>query len=92
ASLFFWRDLKQPSWCALPEGLKKYPLLGFLAGSIAAYKILAEDYYEKSIDAIVLEEVFTSLDVTADQLMVLNPNMELADLADDVKEILGRAL
>ncbi|WP_122207198.1 hypothetical protein [Pseudomonas viridiflava] len=92
ASLFFWRDLKQPSWCASPEGLKEYPLLGFLAGSIAAYKILAEDYYEKSIDAIVLEEVFTSLDVTADQLMVLNPNIELADLADDVQEILGCTL
>ncbi|MGR3890490.1 hypothetical protein [Pseudomonas sp. 1152_12] len=92
SSLFFGRGVKQPSWCASPDRLKEYPLLGFLAGGIAAYKSLAEDYYEKSIDAIVLEEVFASLDVTADQLSVLNPDIEIGDLADDFQEILGRTL
>ncbi|WP_040069055.1 hypothetical protein [Pseudomonas batumici] len=92
ASLFFWRGVKQASWCASPGGLEEYPLLGFLVGGIAAYKKLAEDYYEKNIDEVVLEKVFTTLSVTADQLMILNPNIEAGDLVDDVQEILGRAL
>ncbi|WPN64336.1 hypothetical protein QMK47_04885 [Pseudomonas sp. P9_35] len=92
ASLFFWRGVKQPSWCASPDGLKEYPLLNFLVEGIEAYKALAKDYYEKNIDAVVLEEVFASLNVTADQLMILNPNIELGDLADDFQEILGHAL
>ncbi|MEE5145049.1 hypothetical protein V2J91_02955 [Pseudomonas alliivorans] len=90
ASLFFWRGVKQPSWCASPDGLKEYPLLGFLVGGIAAYKNLVEEYYEKSIDATILEEVFASLDVTADQLVTLNPDIEFGDLVDDFQEILGR--
>jgi len=62
----------------------------FFVGGIAAYKSLVENYYEKSIDATVLEEVFASLDVTADQLVILNPDIELGDLVDDFQEILGR--
>ena len=92
ASLFFWRGVNQPSWCVSPDGLAEYPLLGFFVGGIAAYKSLAEEYYEKSIDATVLEEVFVSLDVTEDQLMILNPNIEFGDLVDDFQEILGRAI
>ncbi|PFG21460.1 hypothetical protein ATH90_0134 [Pseudomonas lurida] len=92
ASLFFWRDIKLLSWHASPDGLKEYPLLGFLVGGIEAYKGLVQDYYGKKIDAFVLEEVFASLNVTADQLMVLNPNIELGDLVDDFQEILGHAL
>ncbi|PHX37305.1 hypothetical protein AO263_19030 [Pseudomonas sp. NZIPFR-PS5] len=92
ASLFFWQVIKQPSWYSSPAGLQEYPLLGFFAGNIAAYKSLVEDYYEKNIDVVVLEKVFESLDVTADQLMMLNPNIEFADLADDFQEILGRTL
>lgn len=92
ASLFFWCGVKQSSWCASPGGLEEYPLLGFLVGGIAAYKKLAEEYYEKNIDEVVLEEVFTSLTATADQLLTLNPNIELGDLVDDFQEILGPAL
>ncbi|MFB3304734.1 hypothetical protein [Pseudomonas sp. AMR01] len=91
-SLFFWRGVKQSSWCASPDGLKEYPLLGFLVGGVAGYKGLVEDYYEKSIDANVLEEVFTSLEVTKDQLVILNPDIKLGDLVDDFKEILGLTL
>jgi hypothetical protein len=91
ASLFFWRSAKQLSWCVSPDGLKEYPLLGVFVEGIAAYKRLAEEYYEKSLDATVLEEVFVSLDVTEDQLMILNPNIEFADLVGDFQEILGRA-
>lgn len=92
ASLFFWREVNQPSWCASPDGLKEYPLLGFFVGRIAAYKSLVEGYYEKNIDSVVLEEVFASLNVTASQLMMLNPDIELGDLTDDFQEILGRAI
>lgn len=92
ASLFFWRGVKQSSWCASPDGLKEYPLLGFFVEGIEAYKVLVKDYYEKNIDAVVLEEVFASLNVTADQLMVLNSDINFDDLADDFQEILGRAL
>lgn len=92
ASLFFWRGVKQSAWSVSPDGLEEYPLLGFLVGGIEAYKILAEGYYEKNIDAGVLEEVFASLTVTANQLAILNPDIALDDLAADFQEILGRAI
>lgn len=40
---------------------------------------------------VVLEKVFESLNVTADQLMMLNLNIEFAEV-DDFRETLSRTL
>lgn len=90
ASLFFWRAVDQASWCASPDGLEEYPLLGFLAGGLAAYKDFAESYYEKNIDSDIAEKIFKTLTVTADDLFLLNPDISFDELEEDCKEILGR--
>lgn len=92
ASLFFWRGIKQLSWHASPCDLKEYPLLGFMAESITAYKKLVRDYYETKVDTAILEEVFESLKITKEQLTALNPNIDMDDFADDLEEILGHTL
>lgn len=88
ATFFFWREENTTVWIVSPDNLKTYPFLGFLVNGIAGYHRWAENYYEKSIDGNVLNDVFSSLSITADQLAILNPNMTLEDLEEDLQEIL----
>lgn len=89
ASLFFWREIKDNHWSALPKGLSVYPLLGFLTCGSKGYKKWAEDYYEKKVDPVVLSDVFTQLTANADQVAILNSDITIEELRDDIREIVG---
>lgn len=89
ATFFFWRGSKDSSWHVSPGHLSVYPLLEFLVGGFSGYQSWAEDYYEKNVDEKALEEVFTSLGVTAKQLEELNSELTLEDLSEDLLEIIG---
>lgn len=87
ATFFFWRDASANQWLSSPSDLKSYPLLGFLVDGALAYQKWAENYYEKKINADVLEEVFASLKITAGQLRILNPDITIDELDGDINEI-----
>lgn len=90
ASFFFWRGNEDNKWSASPNAINDYPLLGFLAKGYLAYKDWAEGYYERSFDDTALKEVFNSLNVTPDQIAILNPELAIEDLEEDIKEIKGK--
>lgn len=88
ASLFFWRECGA-TWQASPDGLKEYPLLGYLTHSVDAYLLSAEEYYERRIDGGIVAEVFETLSISPEQLYALNPKMSFHDLRRDIQEITG---
>lgn len=87
ATYFFWQAHYDKLWSVYPDNLIDYPLLGFLVGDISVYYNWARDYYEKNIDKDVLEKIIVLLDVTADQLKVINPDISLEDISEDIREI-----
>jgi len=89
ASFFFWRAAQDIVWSASPPCLEEYPLLNFLKNSVYAYHSWAEEYYEREIDVDVLKEIFASVSITADQLLILNPEIKLEDIEGDLQEILS---
>lgn len=91
ASLFFWRHANQSAWHASPNTLKNYPLLGFLTGGAATYRDFAKEYYEIDIDINIVERIFETLTLTAEQLTTLNPEISIDDLREDLREIVGSA-
>jgi hypothetical protein len=90
ATYFFWKGNDDKLWSASPNNLVIYPLLGFLIGNISIYHNWAMDYYEKDIDIDVLEEIIVSLDVSPEQLNIINPDISLKDVSDDIREITRR--
>nr|BFE58628.1 hypothetical protein GCM10020063_031540 [Dactylosporangium thailandense] len=56
-------------------------------GTAAAYRRFAEDYYGTAVDPGVVGEVFALRPLTDELVRRLNPDLELADLEDDVAEI-----
>jgi hypothetical protein len=89
ASFYFWRLSVNGVWSASPNNLSTYPLLGFLVGGHGYYREWAQDYYEREIDASLLEEVFSSLSVTDEQLRILNPELRLDEMHSDLLLILS---
>lgn len=53
----------------------------------ASYRAFAEDYYEVEVDAEAAAEIFASAPLTDNLVQRLNPDLHLADLADDVAAI-----
>lgn len=88
ATFFFWKEEGEPTWQASPSDLGEYPLLGFLVDGVELYHSWAESYYEREIDLNVLKEVFLSLTITTDQLLILNPDIELDAFEEELEEIL----
>lgn len=88
ATFFFWRSGEDAPWHANPRK-DAYSHLGFVSRAADTYHEWAEGYYERDIDKPTLDAVFSSLAVTADQLVVLNPELSLDDLQEDLREILG---
>lgn len=89
ATFFFWRRVDDSQWYASPDNLSEYPLLGFFKNGIEFYHSWAESYYEKKIDLEVLSDVYESLDISSNQLSVINQEITLEDLNEDIQEILG---
>lgn len=88
ASFYFWQA-KGFEWVAAPSNLENYPNLRFLVEGVDYYHKWAEDYYERDINLRVLGEVFDCLNITQQQLAVLNSDLTIKDLAEDLQEILG---
>ncbi|OKJ60972.1 hypothetical protein AMK27_17400 [Streptomyces sp. CB02009] len=55
--------------------------------SAEAYVAFAEDYYERSVDIEAVRHVLALRPLTAEVVAALNPDVTLADLAEDVTEI-----
>jgi len=89
ASFFCWRTESNDQWFSYPDGLSQYPLIGFIVGGSSVYQSWAEAYYETTLENSVLESVFTSLSVDANQLEKLNPEITMDDLGEDIQEIVG---
>ena len=89
ASFYFWRSHKDEKWSVSPNDLKTYDLLGFLANDSSYYHQWAESYYEKSINAEMLEIIFNTLYVDSDMLKKLNPKLTIEELREDILEIIG---
>lgn len=88
-SFCFWREIQDDSWSVSPNELKDLPLLKFLVEGSGYYHEWAQEYYEQEFDREALDAMFTSLEINADLLQKLNPEVELEDLEDDLEEILG---
>lgn len=88
ATFFFWKENEELSWQASPSNLNEYAFLDFLIGGVDSYQRWAENYYEREIDLKTLKEVFLSLSITTDQLVILNADLDLEDLEEDLQEIL----
>ncbi len=56
-------------------------------GSPAAYQRFAEDYYETAVDVEAVGEIFALHPLTDDLVRRLNPDLMVADLAEDLAEI-----
>lgn len=52
-----------------------------------AYRRFAEDYYEVPVDLAAVREVYAGRTLSQALVSVLNPEVALADLADDIAEI-----
>ena len=87
-TLFFWRLNEDTCWKSFPEKLDVIPFLGLFTGNAKDYHIWAEKYYDRSIDFTSLENVYNTLKVKTKELELLNPDLEMDDLAEDLAEIL----
>jgi hypothetical protein len=88
-TFYFWWSKEDAKWIALPNSLNSYANLAFLKGGGAYYHNWAQSYYEKSIDAKTVQEVFDSLSVNPRQLAILNRDLTIESLGKDMEEILG---
>lgn len=89
SSYFFWRCANETEWSVTPNDICNLDLLKFLVEGPKFYHKWAEHYYEKSINAEVLKDVFDNLKISGDQLLILNPDIEYDEIQEDLKEILG---
>jgi hypothetical protein len=89
ATCYFWRSADDPVWSAIPPNGQYSRYLSFFVGGIEVYHDWAESYYERAIDLKTLKEVFESLQVSEENLHLLNSYLPMEDLSSDLNEILG---
>lgn len=89
-----WRRPTDPAWqtgsVALLEGEDpdgSAALLRLLDGDPEAYRAWAEDYFETSVARAAVDHIFGHRTLTEEVVKVLNPELSLADLAEDASEI-----
>lgn len=95
ATVCLWRQQGDDRWHAGdpgfpagadPDGATRlFQVL--VEGSPAAYRHFAEDYYETAVDLEAVGEIFAVHPLTDDLVRCLNPDLVVADLADDLAEI-----
>jgi hypothetical protein len=91
ATYFFFRQNTDREWTALPKNLNQFSCLQYLSEGAVCYHKWAENYYGRRIDFQTLEDVYTSLSVTQQQLSKLNIELKLEELDEDIAEIMGAA-
>ncbi|MFC5187840.1 hypothetical protein [Actinomadura harenae] len=91
-----WRETTDDQWRhgsidfppgqADPDGATGlFPLL--VDRSPEAFQRFAEDYYEVPVDLAAVKDVYASRPLNQDLVSSLNPELTLADLAEDISEI-----
>ena len=68
-----------------PDGSEQ--MLSPLDGRAETYRAWAEEYYERKVDAIAVEQIFEHRPLTPELVAKLNPKASLAGLVDDIREI-----
>ncbi|MFF7454737.1 hypothetical protein [Kitasatospora sp. NPDC008115] len=92
ATVCFWREAGDTAWrapSASPTGgVELFGLLG-AEDLTEAYREWAEEYYEleDGLDAAAIAHVLALRPLTGAVVSALNPDVEPADLADDIAEI-----
>ena len=93
-SFCYWRAWSASEWeyakVPLPEtddpdGSKF--LLAELDGDPASYKSFAEDYYEQLVPMEAVRHIYAHRALSQSLIHSLNPNLSLADLTTELKEI-----
>jgi hypothetical protein len=93
-----WRETTDPAWRTGPVEFPDLDghedpdgsgrLLHLLVDrSAEAYAEFAEDYYEQPVDLEAVRHVLALRPLTPEVVAALNPEVELADLAEDLAEI-----
>ncbi|QKW23425.1 hypothetical protein HUT16_33940 [Kitasatospora sp. NA04385] len=102
ATVCFWREAADTAWrTGAPElppdggdedggeedggAVRLFALL--LDGAPEAYRGFAEEYYETEVDLDAVRHVYALRPLTREVVRALNPELDLADLAEDVAEI-----
>lgn len=88
ATYFFWRGIKDSEWKSSPNNLENYSFLGFITGGIDNYLTWAESYYEREVDKQTVQNIYSSLTITQEQISILNPKLTMEDLKKDLSEII----
>lgn len=89
ASFFCWRTESDNQWFSYPDDLSQYPFMNFIVGGSSVYQSWAETYYETTFENSILESIFASLSIDANQLEKMNPEITMDDLSEDIQEIIG---
>ncbi|MFD9366424.1 hypothetical protein ACFWA6_01775 [Streptomyces sp. NPDC060020] len=92
-----WREVGDTAWrtgtVTFPEEGEGDPdgasvLFGLLVDrSPEAYAAWASEYYETPVDVAAVRALLDQRPLTPEIVAVLNPDVELADLAEDISEI-----
>ncbi|MEH0822110.1 MULTISPECIES: hypothetical protein [unclassified Micromonospora] len=99
ATCCLWRQVADDRWHAgeidFPDGIDPDCALGLfgvlLDPTPATYRGFAEDYYELDVDPGALTEIYAARPLTEELVRRLNPELSLADLADDL-DAMGQPL
>ena len=68
-----------------PDGSAE--LLGILSGHPEQYTVFADEYYERDVDVRDVAAIYRHEPLSVELVRRLNPDVDLASLADDVAEI-----
>ncbi len=82
-----WRtgQVEYPTGFTDPDG--SVELLSILDGNPATYRDWAEDYYETDVDLSAVEAVYAGARLATGVVTTLNPDLNLADIDDDLATI-----
>jgi hypothetical protein len=81
----WWRTKSDTAWQRRPAQVPES--LGILRGEPEDYRLFAAEYYERTIALADVAAIYRHDPLTEALLTRLNPEMELASLAEDITEI-----
>ncbi|MFI8372377.1 hypothetical protein [Streptomyces sp. NPDC085466] len=87
-TICFWREVSDSAWRIAMTQEGGEDLFALLAeGTAEAYREWAEEYYEIELDLKVVQHIFSLHPITREVALSLNPEVDLALLAQDIAEI-----
>ncbi|WP_377266764.1 hypothetical protein [Peterkaempfera sp. SMS 1(5)a] len=96
ATVCFWRQAADADWNTgnvdLPSDIgdadgAEWLFDVLVAGTADAYRKFAEEYYEVTLDVAAVQRVYDLELLSAEIVSALNPEIELADLTEDIAQI-----